>query len=197
MYCIKEGYKCGRGYFYCDSEWNAANYQIPVYTFASKVILEKGLISTLDIGCGRGTKLLKYIYPICNDMEGIDIKAFNMWLTDDIEKPTLVPKRKFELIICSDVVEHLVDPDKLFPYIKKFSNPETFIVISTPERDAVRGKGHFGPPPNGSHVREWNKNEFENYIQGKGLKILKSFMAKDLLNGKIGCQLHLVRWKNE
>lgn len=197
MYCIKKGYKCNPKFSYCGSEWNAANFQICVYEFAAKVVCENGLTSLLDIGCGRGTKLLKYIYPVCNDVMGIDITKFDRWLTDDIENPTLILDRKFDIIICSDVIEHLVDPDKLFPYIKKFSNPETFIILSTPNRTVYRGKDHSGPPHNESHVREWNKEEFEEYIFCSGLEILKSFMAEDSPNGTKGCLFYLVRWRNE
>ena len=132
-----------------------------------------------------------------NNIIGIDITKFDRWLVDDIENPTLILDRKFDAIICSDVIEHLVDPDKLFPYIEKFSNTKTFIILSTPDRSVYRGKDHFGPPHNESHVREWNRKEFEKYICSKGLKLLESFIAEDSPNGTKGCLICLVRWKNE
>lgn len=83
------------------------------------------------------------------------------------------------MIICSDVIEHLVDPDILLSFLEK-SNFK-FLILSTPERDSVqmkqRGLLWDGPPVNEAHVREWNFEEFEQYISYK-FKIIDHFKVK-------------------
>lgn len=191
-YGIRKFYICnvdssGKAIPYVDSVERASTYQYSVYMYTKDLIIEHGLLNILDIGCGTGVKLAEIIYPVCQDITGIDAKhcidmckkqhPFGQWLTDDIENPSLNLGKKFDLIISSDVIEHLINPDLLLAYIKRCANENTWIVISTPERDLVRGKRHFGPAPNKAHVREWNKAEFYHYIDTSGFEILDHFLA--------------------
>ena len=130
--------------------------------------------------------LKEIIYPVCKNIVGIDREHavnycvqnhhFGKWHEDDIDNPSLVFKDTFDLIIVSDVIEHLVNPDKLLDYIKQHSNRDTYIIVSTPERDVIHGKKSIGPPRNRAHVREWNRTEFRNYFHSSGLGIVKHFM---------------------
>jgi hypothetical protein len=47
-----------------------------------------------------------------------------------------------------------------------------FAVLSTPERDLVRGAEDMGPPLNPAHVREWNLAELERLLAWAGIRIL-------------------------
>lgn len=72
---------------------------------------------------------------------------------------------KSKIIICSDVIEHVTDPDQLIEKLKKLC--DGYFVISTPERSLLYGAGspyHLGPPANPTHIREWDFNEFRNYL---------------------------------
>jgi hypothetical protein len=66
-------------------------------------------------------------------------------------------------------------------YIKMHSSSETLIVISTPERDKTRGKYSLGPHPNVTHVREWNKDEFNSYVSSREFEILEYLLVRDYL----------------
>lgn len=70
------------------------------------------------------------------------------------------------MIICADVIEHLLDPDELLRWLS--SIPFKKIVFSTPDRsflvNELRSSCEMGPPHNPHHVREWNFQEFERYI---------------------------------
>lgn len=193
-YFIKQGYSCnfdekGCAIPYLDNESSSEMYQTDVYKFAKQVITKNRLQNMLDIGCGFGQKLKEIVYPVCNDLTGVDTQHsinfckqnhnFGKWYIDNIENSSLDLNKKFDFIISSDVIEHLVNPDKLLFYIKKYSHDNTFIVISTPERDMLRGKNSLGPPENKAHVREWNMSEFAKYIEHSGFKILKHFLVKD------------------
>lgn len=191
-YFIKDGYKCnlnpqGETVPYLDNKINSRSYQVEVYKIARDLIQDYKLKSVLDVGCGVGEKLEKFIFPICKDITGVDTKhaidyckskySFSRWHIEDIENPSLDIEKKYDLIISSDVIEHLVNPDKLLSYIKKYAHKDTLIVISTPERDLVRGKKDLGPPKNISHVREWNIFELSNYLESFGFKILNKFLV--------------------
>jgi len=211
MYFIKEDYRCnsdarGKPFPYEDDVYNSIHYQANVYKFAAKIINDYNLKSVLDIGCGFGLKLIEFIYPVCNKITGIDLKysidfcrkylcfGDTDWIRDNIENPSIVFDEKFDLIIASDVVEHLIYPDKLFEYIKKHSHLETFIILSTPERDKVRGDSDMGPSPNLAHVREWNQEEFEKYIWKSNFTIIESSLAKDIYFSKTEtCQIFLIQ----
>jgi predicted TPR repeat methyltransferase len=193
-YFIKQGYLCnfdekGCAIPYLDNKSSSEMYQTEVYKFAKQVITKNRLRNVLDIGCGFGEKLEEFIYPACSDITGVDAEhsvkfckqnhAFGKWHVDNIENSSLDINKKFDLIISSDVIEHLINPDKLLFYIKKYSHDNTFIIISTPERDMLRGKNSLGPPENKAHVREWNVSELQRYIESRGFKILKHFLVKD------------------
>ncbi len=189
-YFIKEGYKCnldsqGKAIPFFDDEYGASAYQVKVYEFTRKLICKYKIKSVLDLGCGFGSKLIKTISPVCNDIVGIDRKhaidfckqkhSFGRWFEDDIEKPKLNFDEKFDLIIASDVIEHLVDPDSLLNYIKRYSQKDTHIIVSTPARDLLRSH-NFGPPLNMTHVREWSRPEFSQYISKNGFVIKDHFL---------------------
>ncbi len=207
MYFIKEGYKGNPAVGdYEETIYNSMHYQVNVYKFAAKVIKDNDLKNVLDIGCGFGLKLIEYIYPTCRKIVGIDLKksidfckkylhgSRINWIQDNVENSVIVFDEKFDLIIASDVIEHLVNPDKLFEYIRKYSHSKTLIIFSTPERDKVRGEDNMGPPPNLAHIREWNQIEFAKYIRKNNFNILESFTTKDIyFSTTENCQTFLIQ----
>lgn len=204
-YDIKAGYQCNPIDYYAGSVHNSACYQIPVYKFAAEIIQKYNLKNCMDIGCGFGIKIVDFLCRVCNDVTGIDLESaiarcreeydFGSWFVDNIEVPHLVLNRKFDLIMAADVIEHLQNPDSLFDYIKKYSKSETFIILSTPERDIVRGKNSLGPPLNPCHVREWNQTEFLSYVTSCGLSVQEIFLDKALVSSKQkDCQILLAKW---
>lgn len=190
-YHLRDGYICnlgldGKAIPFLDDEHGSTLYQYKVYQYARKIIKSRNFCRLLDVGCGYGIKLKEIIHPVCQNIVGIDgnyaIKfcsnsySFGDWYHDDIENPTLKLDRKFDLIISSDVIEHMVDPDKLLEYIKKYSHKATQIIVSTPERDRISNQNPQGPPRNLSHVREWNMAELHSYFKSRGLRIIRHFL---------------------
>lgn len=171
-----------------DSAESSMISQYEVYEYASRLIKNHRLRSVLDIGCGYGMKLKKLILSVCQDITGIDEADtiswckqhydFGTWSADNLEDPKVHLGRTFDLIISADVIEHLVNPDKLLEAIKRFASKDTFIILSTPERDATRGKDDMGPPSNPLHAREWNFDEFRKYIEYNRFVVLKHFRSE-------------------
>jgi SAM-dependent methyltransferase len=174
-YCIKDGYTARLNNRYFDDTPLKDEWQKEVYERARALADSFGLNSVLDIGTGSGYKLLKYF----SDKEtlGIDLPRTVSWLkqtypdrnwTDEQE-----PHTDFDLIICSDVIEHMRDPDQLLNLIQQ-CNPR-YSVISTPDR-AMLTRGQDGPPGNKAHAREWTFEEFAQYI-GRRFSIIEHFIS--------------------
>lgn len=197
-YFIKDGYNpnrqaitrdevSGKQYWNKSSIYSSYYYQFPVYKYAKKLIQEKGIKEVIDVGCGTGAKLA-LIYNNLPEVSfvGIDRKgaidyckkhySFGNWYVDDIENPDeSLGDIKAELVICSDVIEHLLNPDILLNYLKKKVTKGRYILLSTPERDMLRGKSCTNSP-NKFHIREWNYEELENYLLYSGFRIVEHFL---------------------
>jgi SAM-dependent methyltransferase len=193
-YFIKKGYQCnwpshGKAKPYLDDKDGSSKYQIRVYRYARDLMGKHHLKNIMDVGCGFGIKLKEIIRPVCEDIVGIDKKhaidfcksehRFGQWIEDDIENPQKNLGRKFDLVLCSDVIEHLADPDNLLKYVEQYCHEGSHIVISTPDRDKVSGKRDQGPPINRAHVREWNRAEFRDYISNSGFGIINQFLVAE------------------
>jgi len=191
-YFIKEGYKhkdsartavdSGSQYWSKYRLSSSKYYQHHVYKLAQELIIENKLNSCVDVGCGSGYKLVNLISPFCKDTTGIDQpfiierckKVYGEnninWLSEDFENAKIGTNKKFDLIICSDVIEHLLDPDILLNYLKSISHKDSIIIISTPERDILHGSAN-NSATNVEHIREWNQTELTAYIESSGFNI--------------------------
>lgn len=158
---------------YVDSDEKSKEYQIEIYEYAKKIFSLIGGERILDIGCGTAYKTKKYFDN--EDFIGLEIEPMltylrkrypnNIWLDGRSEK---VPPGYFSLVICADVIEHIVDPDNILNFIEEIDF--NYCIISTPDRDSLNlreGKkwdNYKGPPRNTSHIREWSFKEFGEYI---------------------------------
>ena len=199
QYFIKPGYQSNPDpTFYDDSLEDSLLYQVQVYQHAAALVQEQRHQSVLDIGCGLGTKLVRYVGPHCGDITGVDtwqsikqcqrLHQMGTWLVGDLEDPDFGLDRTFDLIISADVIEHLMHPDHLLTLAQRCSHERSQIVLSTPERDLRRGVQDMGPPANPAHVREWNSAEFSAYLKSRGLMITDSRIV-DLREGSATCQM--------
>lgn len=197
-YFIKENYKpnqqahtqcglSGNQYWNRAKIYSSSYYQFPVYKYASHIIERYGINDLIDVGCGVGTKLayLQKKFPKIN-VAGIDQQSaidycrenyrFGTWYVGDFEKSEpSISKLQADLIICADVIEHLRDPDQLLKYIRRLVRRDGYIILSTPERDALRGQGAV-TSPNKFHVREWNFQELEKYLIYHNFRIIAHFL---------------------
>ncbi|MEO6313449.1 MAG: methyltransferase domain-containing protein [Chitinophagaceae bacterium] len=168
QFAIKKGYHHAASAEAFDDTINTDEWQRPVYELAASLAKQQLQPVVIDIGCGSAFKLMQLLGQY--DSIGIEIEPTYTWL-----KRTY-PTRKWklfsetdpatlhaDLVICSDIIEHLRNPDELMRFLSQMSFHRA--VISTPERDAVAGVGDYGPPGNTTHYREWSKDEFRNYVQ--------------------------------
>lgn len=160
----------------------SAYYQASVYRRAADFAREDGIRDLLDIGCGPGVKLMGILDPLVGNAVGIDdrhavevcsrLHPNGTFYADDFDSPKLDLGRAFDLIICADVIEHVIDPDMLLDYIRRHATEATQIFISTPERNRLRGQ-HCVQSPKSEHIREWNKEEFRGYLEHRGFRVME------------------------
>ena len=174
-----------------DNYWTSSrieasfDFQYPAYRYFFKLIKKESNI--LDIGCGSAVKLKHFHNKKLHNIYGIDSKDaieyckkkydFGVWRETDLENPDVSFEIKFDYIILSDVIEHIVNAEKLLDYVYNLADKDTIIMISTVERDLLHGKKNF-KPLNLSHIREWNLREFTTFLRYKKFDILKSKLMR-------------------
>ena len=167
-YCLPDDYLARLENSYFDDTPYRDEYQDEVYSTAKKMFTDMEMRSVLDIGTGSGYKLMKYFKEF-NTM-GADLEPTLTFLRNkypDRQWGTLDDLPSWwDMIICSDVLEHISDPDAFLDLIlqKNFA----VAVFSTPDRDSLyHGPGNLGMPSNPAHVREWTMPEFLCYMKKK------------------------------
>lgn len=163
----------------------SSKYQYAVYQRANRLAHDRGARSILDVGCGPATKLAGMRGPL--QMFGIDAPdaiavalrtlPTGRFVSADLDSSSLdlaalVPDCSREIVICADVLEHLMHPDRLLLAIRAFSTKDTRIVLSTPERHCLLGKVALRPSVD-DHVREWSFAEFRRFVERLGFTVLE------------------------
>jgi hypothetical protein len=172
-YGIRFPYFARRAESFYDTTEKTDEWQLEVYLKAAAIMRERGLRSLVDFGCGSGYKLIKFLGEY--ETTGIEVprtvewlKAHHpdrRWIVSDLSSGA---DAGCDLLICADVIEHFLNPDRLLDYID--SVPVDWIVLSTPDRSLLYGRrqrGWWGPPHNPGHIREWSFGELAGYIAAR------------------------------
>jgi SAM-dependent methyltransferase len=174
-YCIKEGYRARAA---------AARFEGPVegtghladrpdlYLFAREIGRRFGCDRILAVGCGRAQGLAAVGTEFA--VTGVDVgpniewcrkhHQFGKWIKHDLETvlPTFSPSELARTVVmCPEVIERLTNPEPLLSSLRRLLEHAPVALLSTPDRDRVRGPDDMGPPADAAHVREWNRNELQ------------------------------------
>jgi SAM-dependent methyltransferase len=156
-------------------------YQWSAYRRAAQLAAQEGVRTVVDVGCGVGTKLVEFFHSF--DIYGVDqasavkvagsLDQAGTYIADDFDnpRPSLLLPSPADMVICSDVIEHVVDPDQLLSYIRGMSDGHTLMILTTPDRAALYGADCLAAQ-NPFHVREWTFHEFGAYLRSQGLRII-------------------------
>lgn len=170
-------------YWNKDRRMTSRSYQKAVYNWASTLIRAHRFQTVADVGCGFADKL-QGVYKANPSVQfyGIDqpniiaickkVYDYGHWVPVNLEQNPSPPDVAFDLVISSDVIEHLEDPDMLLSYIRKIVKPDGYVLISTPERDIARGPDCM-TSPNKHHVREWNAPQLRAYLESRGFTVVE------------------------
>ena len=111
----------------------------------------KQLGKTLDVGCGDGTLLhiISKNYKHTLEPYGIELskeackkaaeKKINV-KNGDAEKKLPYNDQSFDTIICSEVLEHLVFPEKTLAEIKRLAKKDTTIILTVPNIGYIKNR---------------------------------------------------------
>jgi hypothetical protein len=163
-YCLPDDYRHRLDNSFFDDTPYKDEYQDEVYEEAKNILLNNNYSSVLDIGTGSGFKLLKYF----NDYRtfGVDVEPTITFLRHQYPEKEWGNfesiSGSFNLAICSDVIEHIPEPDEFIESILALDFDK--IIFSTPDRNSMYGEGNLGEPSNTAHVREWTMSEFYCYL---------------------------------
>jgi SAM-dependent methyltransferase len=181
-YFLKEGYvERARPQYFKAAAQQRKVWQPNVYKAAAEWARRLGCDRIVDVGCGNARKLVE-LHPEF-DIVGLDFGeniehcrtyGLGTWIDWDIEHdPLPAVDVGRSVIVCADVIEHLVDPLKLLDHLKTLLEHAPLAILSTPERDLTRGVEDMGPPLNPSHAREWNRAELRALLESRGLAPLR------------------------
>lgn len=111
-------------------------------TFVQRIVDEFRPTNILDIGCGTGEELTKFIAilnpdisitAIDNDQTSITYaKNRHQDLKNISFQTSLQGNQKFDLIILSEVLEHAIDPDDLLTFTHSKLNDQGVLFLSVP-----------------------------------------------------------------
>jgi hypothetical protein len=179
--------------------------QKEVYIFAQRFAIKNGYRKIVDIGCGSAYKLINYFGDM--DTVGYEVEPTLSYLKNEYpnklwkssgENADIRMENFYEscdVIICSDVIEHIKNPDTLIEFLLKFD--AKYYIISTPCREVLcnnakfnnyYASSYYGPPINSAHALEWTMIEFIEYLSTYFI-IVESHYGID----QIECQYHLLK----
>ena len=211
-YCIKDGYEhrtvnatmeAEAGDYWDPKRLRLSHYaQWHAYDRAAQLVKDHQLKTVLDVGCGMGHKLMGMIAPLA-EVTGVEqptaaAKAKELFpegrfVSADLERPDETGLGTFDLLLCVDVIEHLLDPDILLRFMRSHCHDGSYVLLSTIERDVRRGKSNM-KSTKAEHVREWNLDEFGRYLSSQGFDVIEHKTAPAFKMGLWG-PLIKDRWR--
>jgi 2-polyprenyl-3-methyl-5-hydroxy-6-metoxy-1,4-benzoquinol methylase len=174
--------------------------------------LNKKKLKILDIGCGIGTDVFTYNRHVDQDkveFHGFDISKTNTdyanrtakklgfkncyFYQDNAEETET--DEKYDVVVCSEVLEHLHSPEKAVVNFKKILKKEGYLIISTPstfslswpilkiffERNEKRSSewsekrmGKFLQKEEGfGHISEMSVKQLEDILDQNGFRVME------------------------
>ncbi|MEX2007361.1 MAG: methyltransferase domain-containing protein [Candidatus Levyibacteriota bacterium] len=146
-------------------------------------------VSILDAGCGEGFTLVKLIENgIGKKLEGVEYSEIAIKLSKKINPHLNIrfgtvyelpyKDNSFDLVLCTEVLEHLEEPEKALAEIKRVS--KKYLLLTVPNEPwftyqrILRGKNLFQFGAHPEHIQHWTVGKFKRFIKGNGLKIRKT-----------------------
>ena len=180
-YFLKPGYRSRPQPEYFVDENLDAVWQPDVYPEAAALGRRLGARKIVDVGCGTAGKLVE-LHPEF-EIVGVDFGPnietcrerydFGTWIETDLDREDSLGFSEVAggVLVCADVIEHLVHPERLLKLLRgALDQGAAALLLSTPERELYNEPGHLGPPPNTAHVREWAIDELEEFMASEGLE---------------------------
>lgn len=152
-----------------------------------KLLKSVKIESILDAGCGEGFTLNRIQKEnVASKYEGIEFNpqsikiAKSLYPKLNIKKATIYElpfkDKSFDLVMSTEVLEHLEDPRKGLKELIRVS--KKYILISVPNEpffmgaNFIRGKNWSRLGNDIEHIQHWTFWQFENFVKQEKVKIL-------------------------
>jgi SAM-dependent methyltransferase len=170
---IKRGFE-GESHFHLSSPtanyyWYRKRLELKRLFTANRDLIKShlgGQATFLDLGCSNGTDIFLFHdlfqqlgIPFARvvGMEG-DLAAREIFelrrewsrkniefVPGNVEEPLPFPDHAFDCVYCSEVMEHLIDPEKFCAEISRILKPNGLLILTTPNQPNVFQKGYWLP----------------------------------------------------
>ena len=168
----------------------------------------------LDLGCGNGgiTSVLAQLGArvVGCDADEAGIKAAQKRLPDVkfhvlgvYDDPALLGEQDFDLVISTEVIEHLFLPRALPRFARAVLKPGGHLVISTPYHGylknlllslANRWDSHITPFHDGGHIKFWSRRTLTRLLTEEGFEVT-SFIGAGRIPHLWRCMILIARRK--
>lgn len=144
----------------------------------------------LEAGCGEGhvTAFLNEKFGSESSIDAFDISEkvieeakrqnenITFWV-GDIYHISHASREKYDLLVCSEVLEHLEEPGRALKELLRVGRG--YLILSVPREpiwrflNMIRGKyiGDFGNTP--GHIQHWSAGKFKRFVRENGGNIIK------------------------
>ena len=159
-----------------------------------RIVARLGARRVLDLGSGNGALcgLLKkegYAVAGCEyDKNGVDIARatypdvpfYNFGVQDD-PAHLLATEGKFDLVVSTEVIEHLFSPHHLPIFAGRVLADDGHLVLSTPYHGYLKNlalsltdkwDAHHGPLWHGGHIKFWSRRTLTRLLEENGFEVL-------------------------
>ena len=155
----------------------------PVYDYLRR---KKGKLKILEIGCGYGY-LTYAIKKRGMDILGIDISGEaikyaqthfgDFYLKSDLESLDC-KEEKFDLIIATELIEHLPHPNRFLTKCKELLDEKGLILLTTPSKEYYPSNHIWNTDRPPVHVTWFTHYAFENMALANSMKIVYADFSK-------------------
>jgi 2-polyprenyl-3-methyl-5-hydroxy-6-metoxy-1,4-benzoquinol methylase len=147
----------------------------------------------LDLGCGNGA-LCAVLSSTGADVVGCDpsdtgiavarrayphISFRSLSVYDD---PTKLDDDRFDVVVSTEVIEHLFDPRSLPRFASRVLRPGGHLILSTPYHGYVKNLAlsvvgrwdrHFSPLWDGGHIKFWSRATLNELVTEEGFELVQ------------------------
>ncbi len=131
----------------------------------------------LDVGCGNGELLqaFQFSFPKTDFFSGVDLSQevitrnslrFNDILFQQLDITQGMLNRTFDLVVCSEVIEHISDRKQAFANLARMVNTGGHLILTCPVGRVYATERAFG------HISHPTLEELTAYAKCEGLEII-------------------------
>lgn len=150
--------------------------------------------SVLDLGCGNG-ELLKILAAPERTVVGVEydrggaeiarhynpgVQVFNLGVQDDPAPVLAGQPDKFDLVVSTEVIEHLYSPALLPRFAARVLKPGGVLIVSTPYHGYLKNLAlsladkwddHHTPFWDGGHIKFWSRRTLSELLRREGFEV--------------------------